>query len=373
MLKDIHAIRAKTVLIWGKWVLTLALPLLALANHHHYFIQLVIGEAIFVLSALFTTYKASRASLSDSYWLIAVIIDACTVTFIMLPPFRPTSAAWLLYLWCMLEASLLRSKIGFAMAIVINVLSFALLLMIPYGSGEILNWSFYQLLFNVLAGTIVWISYWQAYNERLVQENLIQIMHQTNRANELEQIARQMTDYTMDVQNRAVIDQLTGLYNQTYFHNRLFIEVEKARNCSDSISLVLCDIDEFKQFNDQFGHYLGDDILRAVAHVILDSLEEPYWLAGRIGGEEMVIAIPEGTLAQAKSYGESLRQRIANTVVPGPACPLRVTVSIGVASFPDTADDAIALIKLADQAMYRAKKHGRNRVLGIDDVQKSLA
>ena len=108
----------------------------------------------------------------------------------------------------------------------------------------------------------------------------------------------------------------------------------------------------------------------AVAKVLLDVANETFWIPGRIGGEEMCIAMPEISIDSAFTYADTIRQRIENVIVQGPSEPLHVTVSVGVASFPETSQDAMQLSKHADQAMYAAKANGRNQTISYRNLSE---
>lgn len=362
MITDIRRLRAVDLLYLGRWTIVLIVPCMAAATHATSFWYAVI-EGIFLLCALLVSITARYRSLPDTFWIGVVSLDVLLVTAMIVLEQPGAASAWPLYLWCVIEASLaLRSKAGLAVTIAVDLLS--LLFIVPFrGHEEMLA----QLLacfltFNMAALPIVFSVYWEQRNRRELDRQIGESSRHLTKVEELEHINRQMTDYTMDVQNRAVIDQLTGLYNQTYFHHRLLIEVEKARQNHEIISLILCDIDHFKYFNDQFGHYLGDDVLRAVAKVMLDMATDPSVIIARLGGEEFVLALPNADTTAACQFAEELRRKISDTVVSGPLGALHVTVSAGVATFPGTAQDALELVKLADKAMYSAKENGRNRI-----------
>ncbi len=157
----------------------------------------------------------------------------------------------------------------------------------------------------------------------------------------------------------ALVDQLTLLYNRRYFDDSLAREVERARRYSQSICLVLIDIDLFKNINDTYGHQKGDEILHLVAQTISDNLRLND-IASRYGGEELAVILPETTLPQALVTAEKLRAAVqADTLAKS---GVEVTISLGVAEFRDGDNAASDMIKRADEAMYEAKKLGRNRV-----------
>ena len=162
----------------------------------------------------------------------------------------------------------------------------------------------------------------------------------------------------------AVTDQLTGLHNRRYMESQLDALVRRAVvGGSDPVALLVIDIDHFKKVNDSFGHGVGDEVLREFA-VRLASNVRAIDLPVRFGGEEFVVVMPETELAHAHRIAERIRLHVAGSPfrVMGGEELLTVTISIGVAaSLPE--DTPLKLIKRADEAMYEAKAHGRNRVI----------
>jgi two-component system, cell cycle response regulator len=162
----------------------------------------------------------------------------------------------------------------------------------------------------------------------------------------------------------AITDGLTGLYNRRYMETHLGSLVEQAASRGKPLTILVLDIDYFKAINDGHGHDAGDDVLREFATRIRKSIRG-IDLACRLGGEEFVIVMPETDMAVAAIVAERLRRRIASEpfgIAQG-AKAIDVTISIGIATL-DTADDnASTILKRADQALYRAKRDGRNRVV----------
>jgi diguanylate cyclase (GGDEF)-like protein len=165
------------------------------------------------------------------------------------------------------------------------------------------------------------------------------------------------------VAEQAVTDQLTGLANNRHFREWMDRETQRLSRFGGEISLVLLDIDNFKSVNDTYGHLQGDEVLSSLGRVLkLESrgVDEP----ARYGGEEFVLALPETPKAGAIEVAERVRERIESTVVDGVEGnkPLSVTASIGVATMPVDGNDTQSLIAAADEALYRAKRNGKNRV-----------
>jgi two-component system, cell cycle response regulator len=162
----------------------------------------------------------------------------------------------------------------------------------------------------------------------------------------------------------AVTDSLTGLYNRRYMESHVSSLVEQALARGKPLALLVIDIDYFKAVNDVHGHAGGDDVLREFATRLKKSIRG-IDLACRYGGEEFVIVMPETDMAVAAIVAERIRRRIASEpfVIRDGATALDVTISIGIAALSGVEDNAALILKRADQALYRAKRDGRNRVV----------
>lgn len=168
----------------------------------------------------------------------------------------------------------------------------------------------------------------------------------------------------MEVQRLAVTDELTGLHNRRYFDEFGGIEFKRAKRYGRSLSAIFMDIDHFKDFNDTYGHTIGDQVLQIVGDVCKRQLREIDLLA-RYGGEEFVILLPETNREGAGIIAERLRKNIAETFVSTNHGNVGVTVSLGVVESNDSIPDLNTLIARADKALFGAKHKGRNRVVII--------
>lgn len=164
------------------------------------------------------------------------------------------------------------------------------------------------------------------------------------------------------VEQLAIKDGLTGLYLRRYLLERLSIEVSRQMRYKGDLSFLMLDLDEFKQYNDKFGHIAGDIVLRAVAMLLADFFRQPGDLVCRYGGEEFCVLMPDCPKAKAVELAEGLRKKIAEQTIVLRREKTRITVSIGVASFPKDATNPRELIHKADLALYQAKEKGRNQV-----------
>jgi len=157
----------------------------------------------------------------------------------------------------------------------------------------------------------------------------------------------------------AITDALTGLYNHRYLHERLSEELQRARELGRPLTALFCDLDHFKGYNDANGHSAGDAVLREVAHLIEQSVRNVD-IAARFGGEEFVVLLVETGREAALAVAERIRERIHAAGFSAHGTPL--TVSIGIAAYPEDADRREALLDKADWAMYLAKRRGRDQV-----------
>jgi len=172
--------------------------------------------------------------------------------------------------------------------------------------------------------------------------------------------AIQNAHYVQRVKQLAFLDGLTGIFNRRYLESRLSEEIERSRRYDTILSIVMVDVDRFKLLNDEFGHLLGDEVLRQVA-CLLSQLLRKSDVVCRYGGEEFLVLLPQTSTDQTLLVAEKLRHAVEEWKFPG--VPRAVTISAGVATSPDHAATRDELLHAADEALYTAKQTGRNRVL----------
>jgi two-component system cell cycle response regulator len=159
-----------------------------------------------------------------------------------------------------------------------------------------------------------------------------------------------------EVRRMAATDALTGIANRRSFEETLDREIARAERTGEPVSLVLLDVDHFKRLNDEHGHPFGDEVLRAVGTGIGEHLR-PFDTAARYGGEEFAVILPKCTVIECETVAERIRRIAASSTRAG-----SVTLSAGAATFPAHAADADELVRAADEALYRSKRAGRNRL-----------
>jgi diguanylate cyclase (GGDEF)-like protein len=182
----------------------------------------------------------------------------------------------------------------------------------------------------------------------------------------LRELYEAVQEQNRQLQEMANRDGLTGLYNHRYFHEQLSQDFLRAKRYHENLSCVLFDIDFFKKFNDTYGHQTGDIVLKALASVVQHATRESD-LAARYGGEEFALILYHTDGPAAYEAAERLRTMVESHEVQDNGNVLRVTISIGVATFPhERVQNSKELVDYADQALYKAKDNGRNRVEVFD-------
>jgi diguanylate cyclase (GGDEF)-like protein len=170
------------------------------------------------------------------------------------------------------------------------------------------------------------------------------------------------------MERMATTDGLTGLFNPRTFQAKADEIMAQARRYSRKCSLMLTDVDHFKSVNDTYGHPTGDQVLKGVARIIKQMARDTDVVA-RYGGEEFVVIMPETDAKGAQIIAERIREAVKAEVFQTEMGPLRITMSLGIATFPDHGQEKQQLIDLADQCLYHAKRNGRNQSVTVAQMQ----
>jgi diguanylate cyclase (GGDEF)-like protein len=180
----------------------------------------------------------------------------------------------------------------------------------------------------------------------------------------------QNAHYVERVKQLAYLDGLTGIFNRRFFEMRIQEELERGRRYGAGMAIVMADIDQFKRLNDEFGHLLGDEVLRQVSSLFHQQLRK-IDVVCRYGGEEFAIILSQTSAAHALTVAEKLRRMVESWQFPGVA--RSVTISAGVAAFPDHGSTRDDLVRAADKGLYAAKQEGRNRICVAELARKSTS
>ena len=175
------------------------------------------------------------------------------------------------------------------------------------------------------------------------------------------------------IKQLAITDKLTGLYNGRYFLELMKNEIERSKRFKKPLSVAILDIDNFRDYNNNHGHLVGDKLLSEFAGILKKSIRN-IDTAARYGGEEFVVLLPESSPKDASIVGERIRKAVQDTFFEGEEDqPLgRVTVSIGIATCLNNSLDQQEIIKEADKALYKAKQAGKNRVVSVIIIDKNM-
>ncbi len=171
-------------------------------------------------------------------------------------------------------------------------------------------------------------------------------------------VAIENAELHLEQERQAITDGLTGIANRRSFSKTLAREFERAKRYEQTLSLIVLDLDYLKVINDNFGHQVGDEAIKAVAQILKQS-SRAIDLAARYGGEEFCLLLPNTELAMAEQLAERLRKLISDIHLEGPG---HISASLGIASYPLHANDYDSLFRAADTALYEAKQAGRNRL-----------
>jgi two-component system chemotaxis response regulator CheY len=201
----------------------------------------------------------------------------------------------------------------------------------------------------------------------LVGERIVGLETRLRQANDA------LRKYAADLDQLSKVDALMGIGNRAAFEARLCELQAWAREGGRSFGIVMCDVDHFKVYNDSLGHQRGDQILRQVADAVKRGVRATD-RAFRYGGEEIVLLLPDVDVEGAAHVAERVRRQVQGVrfELDGTDAPFRITISCGVASYPDYAQgpaDALGPVETADHALYEAKRRGRNRVVRADELR----
>lgn len=198
------------------------------------------------------------------------------------------------------------------------------------------------------------------HEEELSNKILDQHLHLREAFSNIERINRELQQSNRKLERIARYDMLSGLLNRMSLFHAIDMEIERSVRNNIPLSGIMIDLDHFKAVNDNYGHLAGDEVLRKLGKILIEQMRR-YDQAGRYGGEEFFLILPDTSLEQAMSIAERFRQRIAEVPVKIGEEELTVTASFGIASFRP-GESREHWIARADRAMYKAKQSGRNRV-----------
>lgn len=300
------------------------------------------------------------------FWYAAAAIDPLVVSVMIYANGGFSSDLYYYYFLTMAMAAFTRrwnKYINITYTLAVNALYLSTLVLVPgpVGWREL---GFRCVMFFGVSTVFPMFSYVESQRQLVAERERLASEEKDRLEREMESINRQVAEYAFDLHQKAVLDQLTQLHNHNYFHTRIVIEVEKSKQTGKPLTLVMIDIDNFKKVNDTYGHSVGDEVLRSVSARLLEQCKDTYYIPCRVGGEELALVVPEAEAESGFEVAEAFRREIERLRVPIPTGELlNVSVSVGVATFPENCDNHQQLVDCADHAMYTAKRTGKNRTL----------
>jgi len=201
-------------------------------------------------------------------------------------------------------------------------------------------------------------------NVRILEAKMISMQRIAKMRRKLINVSMELEEVNSKLRELAHVDGLTGLANRRYLDKCIGVEISRSIRNDSPLAVLLCDVDYFKKYNDLFGHLKGDDCLKAVAKALQNASKRSSDLVARYGGEEFAIVMPDTTIEGAGRLARAVVDAVSALKNDHPESDHKVvTISIGVCSVkPDKTYDAELMLKMADDALYKAKESGRNRV-----------
>jgi two-component system, cell cycle response regulator len=187
----------------------------------------------------------------------------------------------------------------------------------------------------------------------------------------IKRLQDELEEKNRELERLSISDGLTGLFNHRHIHDLLAEEFERVERTNDQMSVAMFDLDRFKSVNDTYGHQAGDRVLLELADILRETARDIDRL-GRYGGEEFMVLLPETGIEDAAVFVERVRREVSRRPFDvGRDEPLHMTISAGVASYPHPSIDSVeTMVGLADEALYAAKKGGRDRVVRFDEMPR---
>lgn len=317
-----------------------------------------LGISLFGLAAAFYAKRFAGWLVNGAIPTIVVFTALCA--FVLIAPYRGLSPGWLgMSMMAMLLGTYVFIPNRFGLSIAMGLLGTAgflwqVITSYPMEWNFAMNYLLLLAVINLLGGITVYRVNWQLREQYIATLTL----RKANAQLEDEIVTRQALEQRL--RNMAMLDDLTGIANRRQFFGWAERELLAAQRQGKKLSLLLVDIDHFRQINDRYGHVRSDEVLRALVNICQDWLKEGEWIA-RFGGEELVALLPQLDLTAATERAEHLRRAVEQAVIDVVDATLHCTISIGVAELK--AEDSLGmLLRRADAALNSAKAAGRNQV-----------
>lgn len=349
------------LIVWAVLLLLFAMPDFQALGVTRPFYYLLAYRVVIALALLLVVLniKSKTDFFKISYIVTAIVIVGFT-GFMLLFYFRPDIVTWIVgVIMIQIIALMMFIPIRFSLAFVGGIYAVVITLVTRWAMGSSkanLIGLFFVLMLPFVLGTAT------AMRLGVSQRKQFALLSQTAKINQelaLEIDRRRALE--LKLTEMAATDPLTGLYNRREYEMLFTHEIERARRADTPLSVCIVDLDHFKKVNDTYGHGAGDEVLRRTAGLLKDKLRSMD-IVGRLGGEEFIILLPQTTIDQAAMIGNRILEALAATDIDTGAAIIRITATIGISQMIPSDPNFNAIIQRADEALYRGKETGRNRV-----------
>lgn len=349
------------LIVWAVLLLLFAMPDFQALGVTRPFYYLLAYRVVIALALLLVVLniKSKTDFFKISYIVTAIVIVGFT-GFMLLFYFRPDIVTWIVgVIMIQIIALMMFIPIRFSLAFVGGLYGVVITLATRWAMGSSkanLIGLFFVLMLPFVLGAAT------AMRLGISQRKQFALLSQTEKINQelaLEIDRRRALE--LKLTEMAATDPLTGLYNRREYEMLFMHEIERARRADSPLSVCIVDLDHFKKVNDTYGHGAGDEVLRRTAGLLKDKLRSMD-IVGRLGGEEFIILLPQTTIDQAAMIGNRILEALAATDIDTGAAIIRITATIGISQMIPSDPNFNAIIQRADEALYRGKETGRNRV-----------
>lgn len=346
--------QSESFLVKTHWVILLA-PLLLSLSDQRPSPEVIGATAVFAIFTFALSWFYGRRRTLGGYWPLLLLFDVLFISYMVWARGGLRSDVYLLYYLAIIGVAFLYGwRESIVMVLLAGTMYYVAAMLTPsFGAGRVIIRMLYLAVTGLVASHLGELE----RRTRLEKEEAAGLLQSLQEAHE------QLQQYAEAATRQAVTDGLTHLYNHSYFHQRLDEDLARCNQQAQPLSIIFLDIDLFKEYNDINGHVRGNELLRELAAILIDCVRGEDTVV-RWGGEEFAVILPAANNSVAINVAERIRSRVEAHKFAGAELVTRgkVTLSAGVATFPDDCRSRMELIECADKALYHVKTSGRNAV-----------
>lgn len=339
-----------------RWLTIFGTPVIFWFSRHSIRMDLLLVTLAFCIYNLALQFYLLKKLDLDRYYVLISVIDIIYLTYVYVLTLLGHDSLPQLYYFLILVMGIRHGLVKYPWIVLINGVVYA------FSTVVASRYSGYELDSLILLNQVLFFIAFGVMSSYIFKKEYLQQMEKEDLINELQEAYQQLRQYNAQVEELANTDPLTGLFNYRYFTERLDQELELSKRFHRFLSLIIIDIDHFKDFNDSYGHPVGDLALKEAATVFQQNIRDKDILC-RYGGEEFLILLPGTGIDEAFKCAERIRESVQHHAIKIDGDQsLYVTISGGVACYPLDAANGEQLLRIADEVLYAAKHKGRNKI-----------